>query len=150
MTKKCLISMKSHWQSHCPHPGTPEYCNPVLPLSLLPALNFAKINHKKRLTSNKSGSKTLLGLTYTGLFLKRRWRIMPLIPACPGAKVGFTNLVCTEVKISMSVKGEFYQGRLPIWSPLLGPHSCLWKMDKPRARGHFPWAPLLCLAWERC
>ena len=34
-----------------------------------------------------------------------------MIPACQGAKAGFTNLVCTEVKISMSVKGGILSGK---------------------------------------
>ena len=67
MTKKCLISLKFSWKSHCPYPSTPEYSNPVLPLSLLPALNFAQINHKK-------------GLPLTNLVVKRY--LVSRTPAC--------------------------------------------------------------------
>ena len=54
-------SIKFSWQSHCPHPDTLEICNPVVPLPLLPALHFAKKNHKK-------------GLPLTNLAVKRYHR----------------------------------------------------------------------------
>ena len=54
-------SIKFSWQSHCPHLDTLEISNPVVPLPLLPALHFAKKNHKK-------------GLPLTNLTVKRYHR----------------------------------------------------------------------------
>ena len=67
-------SIKFSWQSHCPHPDTLEISNPVVPLPLLPALHFAKKNHKK-------------GLPLTNLAVKRYHRKKNKFPST--LSVGF-------------------------------------------------------------